>query len=201
VPDVTITRTNPAAPLTVAEVNAIKPPTGGRLVVRDPGCRGLTLRVTARGVRTWSLEIKHSGQQRRFTVGDAKTLSLGEARRKAARLRERVEAGHDPIAERRQSALQALEVRREAKLRKGLGGDGETVRGLLDLFERLKAKAKDAPLRSWPDMRQMIEFNFADHLERHPAELTDADLRAVLDAAVARGSPIAGKRVALVVRL
>jgi integrase len=194
VPDVTIVRSKPKEPLTAAEVKAIKTPTEGRLVVRDPGCTGLALRVTSAGVRTWSLEIKAEGRQRRFTVGDAKVVGLAEARKIAGRLRDQVEAGNDPVVERRKKAVQAEEARREAKLRKALGGSGDTVRGLLDLFERLKAKAKDAPLRSWPEMRQMIEFNFADHLDRDPADVTDGDFRAVLDAAVARQSPIAGKR-------
>ena len=79
--DITIRRSNSRAPLTHAEVMAIKPPAEGRLVVRDPSCRGLTLRVTSTDVRTWSLEIKVHGRQRRFSVGDAKALGIGEARK------------------------------------------------------------------------------------------------------------------------
>jgi integrase len=69
---------------------------------------------------------------------------------------------------------------------------------LLDSFERLAARTKG--LRSWPAMRQMIEANFAALLDKPPADLTRADFRAVLDAAVARDAPISGKRAARYLR-
>jgi hypothetical protein len=74
VEDVTIPKTR-KAPLTALEVNRLKPPAAGRLNVRDPGCRGLVLRITASGVKTWSLSVKIDGRQRRFTIGDAATMS------------------------------------------------------------------------------------------------------------------------------
>ena len=61
---------------------------------------------------------------------------------------------------------------------------------MLDEFERVKAKAKDAVLRSWPDARKLIEFNLRPFLKA----LTSADLRTVLDAALGRKAPISGKR-------
>src|SRR5689334_15739003 len=38
-------RANPLAPLTDAEIRALVAPADGRLVVRDPACRGLELRL------------------------------------------------------------------------------------------------------------------------------------------------------------
>ena len=65
---------------------------------------------------------------------------------------------------------------------------------MLDEFERVKAKAKDAVLRSWPDARKLIEFNLRPFLNHAPEALTSADLRTVLDAALGRKAPISGKR-------
>jgi integrase len=181
-------RSNPKVPLTATEVARLKPSTEGRLSVRDPGCRGLVLRITATGVRTWSLSVKVDGRQRRFTVGDAATMTLAEARRKATALRVAVlEQGADPIAARR-------ERQRQARLRRAGAADTTTIRDLLDSFERLKAKPDGR--RSWFEMRKLIESNFRDYLDKAPSALTRSDIRAVLDAAVSRGSPISGKRAA-----
>jgi integrase len=163
------------------------------LAVRDPACRGLELRITApssrnpAGGRTWSLEVKVAGRQRRFTIGSYPAVTLGEARRKAGKLRAEVLEGRDPVEEMR-------EARRIVRLRRGGAGDNSTVRTLLDSFERLAARTKG--LRSWSDMRRLIENNFEVVLDRAPADLTRADFRAVLDAAVARDAPISGKRAA-----
>jgi integrase len=185
-PDITLARSNPRTPLTAVEVARLKPPPEGRLVVRDPGCRGLALRITSTNVRTWSLEVKVDGRQRRFSIGDAASMTLAEARKKAAGLRVRVlEEGADPVEERR-------ERRRQVRLRRAGAADTGTITGLLDSFERLKAKP--AGLRSWNEMRGLIEHNFREYLDKAPAELTRSDIRAVLDAAVSRGAPISGKR-------
>ncbi len=184
--DRTIARTNPKAPLTAAEVAAIKSPTEGRLVVRDPGCRGLTLRITAGGIRTWSLEVKAEGRQRRFSVGDASKMTLADARKKASALRVSVlEQGVDPVADRKERL-------RQARQRRAGAADAGSLKTLLDSFERLKAKP--GGLRSWSDMRQLIESNFKNVLDKSPDALAKADFMAVLDAAVARESPISGKR-------
>lgn len=131
-PDLIVQRSNPRTPLTAAEVAAIRPPAEGRMVVRDPGCRGLALRVTARDVRTWSLEVKVDGRQRQFTIGDAAAMSLAEARKRAGAMRGKVLDGLDPVEEKR-------ERRRQAQLRKAGAADSATIKSLLDSFERLKA--------------------------------------------------------------
>jgi integrase len=190
-------RANPQAPLTDAEIRKLAAPTSGRLVVRDPAIRGLELRLTApstrnpEGSRTWSLEVKAGGRQRRFTIGSYPFVTLGEARRKAGKLRSEVLEGRDPVEERR-------EAHRTAKLRRAGAGDAGNLRTLLDSFERLAARTRG--LRSWPEMRQMIEANFATVMDKAPTDLTRADFRAVLDAAVARDAPISGKRAARYLR-
>lgn len=180
--------------LTDAMLKAIKPRAEGRLVVRDPAATGLVLRISPPGERhpagrrAWSLEVKApDGRQLRVTLGAYPEISLAEARRLAGRTRADVLDGADPTAAKR--ARRATETAK----RRGAAG-AATLRELLDSFERLKAKPAD--LRSWPDMRKMIEHNFAAFLSKAPAGVTRADFRAVLDAAVTRGAPISGKRAA-----
>src|SRR4051794_33039914 len=190
-------RTNPHAALTDAEIRGLALPAERRLVLRDPACRGLELRVAAAsarnpgGARTWSLEVKGAGRQRRFTIGSYPDVGLGEARKRAGRLRAEVLEGRDPVEERR-------EARRLTRMRRAGSADTTTLRTLLDTFERLAERPRR--LRSWPGMRRMIEGNFGPLLDKAPADLTRADFRAVLDAAVARDAPIAGKRAARYLR-
>ena len=190
-------RVNPLAPLTDAEIRGLPAPAEGRLVVRDPACRGLELRLTApssrnpAGTRTWSLEVKAAGRQRRFTIGRYPEVGLGEARQRAGKLRAEAPRRRDPVEEKR-------EARRGAALKRGGAAEAGTVRTLLDSFDRLAARTRG--LRSWPEMRQMIEHNFGPLLDKAPDALTRADFRAVLDAAVARGAPISGKRAARYLR-
>src|SRR4051794_13581570 len=143
------------------------------------------------GAHTWSLEVKVAGRQRRFTIGSYPDVGLGEARKRAGRLRAEVLEGRDPVEERR-------EARRLTRMRRAGSADAATVRTLLDTFERLAARPRRR--RSWPGMRRMIEGNFGPLLDKAPADLTRADFRAVLDAAVARDAPIAGKRAARYLR-
>lgn len=196
--DILLSRRDPKAPLTAAEVAAIKPPAEGRIVVRDPGCRGLTLRVSASGARSWSVEVKNGKTQKRITLGDAYEISLAKARSEAMAKRvDYKERGVDPAKERRErqraEAQQREDEKRRRKAQKAGGTPTDTVRGLLDQFE--KRKAKPAGLRSWPDMRKMIEFNFGSLLDQTPNDLSRADLLLVLDnAMVDRKAPISGKR-------
>ena len=128
------------------------------------------------------------------TLGNYPEVSLAEARRQADTLRPRVRAGANPNEERRLAREAARAARRQARLSRASGVDTSTLRGLLDAFEA--QKARPAKLRSWPNARRAIETNFAALLSKPPAELVRADFRAVLQAAVRRGSPIAGKRAA-----
>src|SRR5690348_9248521 len=63
-PEMVAKRSNPLAPLTEAEIRTTRAPAEGRLVLRDPVCRGLELRISAPsarypdGTRSWSLEVR-----------------------------------------------------------------------------------------------------------------------------------------------
>src|SRR3954454_433330 len=146
-------RSNPLAPLTDAEIRTLAPPAEGRLVVRDPACRGLELRLTApssrnpAGTRTWSLEVKVAGRQRRFTIGPYPDVGLAEARRRAGKLRAEALEGRDPVEERR-------EARRGAALKRGGAADATTVHALLDTFERLGGPPRGP--QALPQVRQEI---------------------------------------------
>src|ERR1700746_788405 len=78
-----------AKSLTDSAIKALKAPVSGRLELADLRCAGLSYRITAAGVRSWTFRFRdpQSGKDARFTVGHYPDISLGEARKAADGLR------------------------------------------------------------------------------------------------------------------
>lgn len=62
---------------------------------------GLYLVVHRGGSRSWVVRVQKDGKRRDIGLGSAKKVSLSKAREKAAEVRSQIEAGLDPVAERR----------------------------------------------------------------------------------------------------
>jgi integrase len=106
-----------------------------RVEAADDDCKGLALGSSPHGVQTWSLRVRDSfGRLRRFPLGHFPDIGVSAARRAARTTRAAVEAGGDPIADRR--------AKRDAgaALRAGVG----TFRSVIDQYER---EAK--PPKTW----------------------------------------------------
>ena len=132
---------------------------GRPIILKDPGERGLELRIGSSGTRVWSLQCRDaSGQPRRFTVGAYPALGLGKARDECRALRERIRLGADPVAEGRKQREDARNAR------DGIG----TLAALIDTYERHQG----GKLKSWPECRRRIESVFAKHLKRSVADLS-----------------------------
>jgi Arm DNA-binding domain len=84
--------------LSAASVKAAKLP--GRYGDGD----GLYLLVGPSGARSWMCRVQKSGKRRDIGLGSAKKVTLAQARERATKVRSQVEAGIDPIAERRKEA-------------------------------------------------------------------------------------------------
>ena len=84
--------------LTATAVKAAR--TAGRYGDGD----GLFLIVGASGSRSWMVRVQKNGKRRDIGLGSASKVPLALARERSARVRSQVEAGIDPIAERRKSA-------------------------------------------------------------------------------------------------
>jgi len=89
-------------PKTLATLEAV----GGRLSeYRDTVVRGLVLRVTPRGVRSFGVVYWRAGRNRRMTLGRVGRLDLARARELARDAFVELAAGKDPGDERRRSRL------------------------------------------------------------------------------------------------
>ncbi len=78
-------------------------PETGSPIVWDATVRGFGVRTTATGVKSFILDYRFKGRQRRYTIGQHPELSVVAARAEAEDLRKRIRDGHDPMEERNKS--------------------------------------------------------------------------------------------------
>src|SRR4051794_26618156 len=73
-----------------------------RIDFTDPDVKGLALRVTPNGSKSWAYTYrrKSDGRKRRVTLGEFPAVSLNQARAKASGHRAAVADGADPASER-----------------------------------------------------------------------------------------------------
>jgi len=81
-------------------IDATTPPTTGQLFLRDPELRGLAVRFTRAGTKTFVLETAIHGRVRRMTLGRYGVLTLDQARQLAREKLVEIAHGKDPVAER-----------------------------------------------------------------------------------------------------
>ncbi|WGH77483.1 tyrosine-type recombinase/integrase [Jannaschia ovalis] len=131
-------------------------PERGNQVTYDDALRGFGLRVTAKGVRSFVLNYRVKGRERRITIGSYPAWSVAAARKQAEEYRRRISLGDDPLEERKAAR------------------DAETVK---DLFARYAAEhlPTKAP-RSAADDRAMWAKDILPALgPRKVTDLTAAD--------------------------
>ncbi|AWN39649.1 tyrosine-type recombinase/integrase [Methylobacterium durans] len=107
----------PAQPLTDAFLRALTGQCDGRAEFADSRCKGLVVRVTVGGEKTWSFRFrdKLSGKAQRLTLGQYPDLSLAAARARADEARRRVSEGGSPIRDRKAAKQVAEERESDAK--------------------------------------------------------------------------------------
>lgn len=164
-----------AKKLTDRFISTVALPASGRLEVLDTEARGLCLRVTSRGVKTWTFLYRSrlGGPLKRLTFGDYPAWSLADARKKAMALRQQVQDGGDPIIDRRRSR------------------DALTLQKMAESYAR-HVKAK---LRSGAEYEAMLNRHLLPKLgDRKAADLKRADIVMVLDELGAR-APVSANRL------
>ncbi len=162
--------------LTDRWISACRPPRDGRLSVADGLCKGLHLRVTTQGTKTFSVMLHEGGRLRRRTLGQYPAWSLAEARRETLRLqRALAEAGPNGAA----SAIDASSAPATSPTL--------TFKRLVANYTELhlvpNTRAKEGGRKIF-DQEAMLPF-----ADRPAASLTRAEVVAVLDALVAAQKP------------
>ena len=168
--------------LTDRFVESLKPEERRR-EIRDGKVRGLILRISDKGTRSWSVlyRRKSDSRRRRCTCGAYPQVSLADARAKALEILARVARGEDPA-------------------RVGRRAQGERPRTFGELAERYLRHAQAAKRSGFQD-RQVLEKDVLPALAREPLEaIRRADIGEIIQRIVARGSPIQANRTFEIVR-
>src|SRR5262249_27295040 len=82
-------------------IERLKPAVGKRLVYHDTVARGLTLRITERGAKSWSVLYYHRRRLRSLTLGSVDAIGLADARQRARDVIRRASKGQDPASEKK----------------------------------------------------------------------------------------------------
>ena len=162
--------------LTDSGVSAAKTVTG-RLELRDKKVRGLALRVTPKGAKSWSCQYYVRNQHRtaRVTIGPYPAVSLADARKRAREIMGAVATGSNPAAERRDRANRVVL--------------GEA----LDLYINDYCKPR---LRSAGEIGRSLRKELLPSLgSRALADVKRRDLAVVISRVTARGSPVMANRL------
>ena len=108
--------------LTDRYIQSLKPPTTGRLVVADPAVEGLSLRITAKGARSWLVRYRPRLQaQRGAVLGPYPTIKLADARRRAAAIVASAKNGIDLLEEEAKRGEAMKQAKARARLIRDVG--------------------------------------------------------------------------------
>ncbi len=175
------------------KIKALRPPTEGRLEVKDSLVPGLMLRVTPRGVKSFCLVFKvpgehpdgpsktgmpRCGKSHRMTLGTYPMLSLADARDTARRLLEQVDQGIDPRPARTEAAQAAYD---------------NTVASVAKRFIAQECKGH---IKSWRRVERTLELHVLPTFGNRPIrEIRRGDIHTLLDSVIDKVGPGAGRDV------
>ena len=139
--------------------------------------RGLELRMTPSGKRTWSLLYPFNGKKQRFTIGDYPTVKLKEARLIADKLRNQVAHGQNP-----------QELKRRAR-------NANTIT-VLWCYEQFLVRYLQPQLRTWQEYDRRIRADVLPFVgKRDIRQVQKADIIKIIDGITDRDAPVLANRV------
>jgi integrase len=168
--------------LTDALARKALPPTRGQTFFWDSDVKGFALRITPGGAKSFVLDYRADGRQRRITLGAYPDWSVQAARRAAKDFKKKVDQGDDPMEE------------RDAK---------RAAPNLLDLWQRYEAEhLPRKAARAQADERSMWQKIILPRLGK--LKLSAIDHAAVdalhRDITTIRSAPVRANRVIEVLR-
>jgi hypothetical protein len=163
-------------------IRSIKPPASGTVDYFDDLTPGLSLRVTSKDVRAWTVYRDKHGRQKRLGLGRYPAVKLVDARELARNAQRDVAHGRDPVAD-KHAAREVLTF-------------GQLAEAYVEEYAKPNKK-------SWGEDKRQIDADLLPKWKSRPAgEIKAEDLLAILNAKVRDGAPVAANRVrALVSRI
>lgn len=78
-------------------IDELEPPTRDNFIVYDSKLRGFGVRITSAGVKSFVLNYRVRGRERRYTIARCEDLPVTAARAEAEKLRGEIAKGNDPL--------------------------------------------------------------------------------------------------------
>ena len=172
-----------AEKLTNTSVRGIPSPATGAVTVwdgdHDGKVKGFGVRVYASGVRSFFINYRIDGQEKRHAIGSFPTWSADAAREEAKRLRKAIDQGEDPAGNRRE--------RREAP----------TIQELVDRYieEHLPQKTAKGAARVNDERRMLAEITEALGKRTKVTDVHDGDIRKMHRDITESGRPVRANRI------
>src|SRR5215831_1511556 len=152
-------------------------------LVFDAAQRGLAVRVTASGRRTYLCQYTLNGQKWRVPLGSCSALSLSKAREAAAAVMGDVAKGRNPAAERKEAVAAEWVRRNRGRL---------TLAVLIQDWARLHLVHRRP--RYAAEAVRALHHAFAKHLDRPAEDLDRATVVRALDSLSRRAKDRSGSR-------
>jgi Arm DNA-binding domain len=151
-------------------IRSLKPPATGRVDYFDDLTPGLSLRVTSKNARSWTVFYRNkNGRQKRLTLGRYPAVKLVDARELARETQRKVAHGGDPVVETR-AARDVLTF-------------GALAKEYIDSYAKPNK-------RSWQEDERQLNASLLPRWKTRPAaEISAEELLAVLNAKVGAGAP------------
>jgi integrase len=162
--------------LTKLVVERAEAPATGQTFIRDDTMRGLALRISAGGHKTFVFEGRVKGRVRRMTLGEWPHMNVAGARDKVMGIRAAIAEGRDPASDR-------IEARNEPTF-------GELVDDYL-------LNAETRKFRSLKTAKLRIEKYLSSWRNRQASDITVADVAALHQRLAERGRVLANRVVSL----
>ena len=157
---------------------------GATLRKKESGRTGLGIRITPRGVKTWTFVYRYNGTQKRMVFGTYPKVGVADARIALADAKEMLKHDLDPgkiVAQERQ-------VERDAK----------TVAALVDEYMKRHANPNMKPTTAAEDERLLRREVLPEWSGRRAKDVSRRDIILLLDGIEDRGVVVTRNRVASV---
>src|ERR1019366_8385487 len=166
------TRSTDMANLTQTFAKRVKPLKAGYKIHYDDGLSGFGLRVTSNGAKSFVLNSRVHGRERRYTIGQMGAWTAETARQEAQRLRALVDRGEDPFVLEEARSQQAIEEEARQRTMKDLSN--YYLSNHAEIHKRPRSIAEDkAMLESIILPRLGRRVSSSSHQQRHPFSRPD----------------------------
>lgn len=190
--------------LNKSTIDRLPPPEGKGYVIHwDTELRGFGLRITSSGTRSFILQTRIRGRERRITIGRYPDISPDTARKQVKVIAGEVAGGGDPIAERERRKLEGVTLSECFDEYLRLRRRRNNQLHLKDSTKADMSRALDEDLADWQAKpitkitRDMVKRRYAERAAKSPvrANVAFRYLRAVLNFAAASYRDAEGRPV------